>query len=195
MVGHARSMSMLSSALDTRFFWVQELRRKRSVRGETPMRMPMSAPGHDQPQEPTEEPSSADIVRDQEVKLIAALEHRDQLQRELLRREREIGDLRAQIRELESANRNLGAELYGAHPAVEIASLRRRLVEVTSELDNVHHSTAWRVVRAARHAASRSPRLTRLMLRAMQLVWWTLTLQLFARIRRYLAARKIAEHV
>jgi septal ring factor EnvC (AmiA/AmiB activator) len=166
------------------------------------MRMPMSAPSHDQRRDLPEQPTSADVVRDQEVKLIAALEHRDQLQRELVRREREIGDLRAQIRELESANSSLAAELYEAHPAVEIASLRRsldeaqrRLVKVTCELDDVRHSTAWRVVGAARHAASRSPRLARVMLRAMQLVWWTLTLQLFARIRRYRAARKIAERV
>jgi uncharacterized protein (DUF2164 family) len=157
----------------------------------------MSAASHDRRRDPVEEFSSAEIVRDQQVRLVAALEQRDQLQRELLRREREIGDLRAQILELESANSNLGAELYSAHPAVEIASLRRKLAEVTSQLDAVHHDvlngTAWRVVRTARRAAGRFPRLARVTLRAMQLVWWTVTLQLFARIRRYLAARKIAE--
>jgi chromosome segregation ATPase len=161
------------------------------------MHVPMSAASRDRRRVPAQEPSSADIARDQEVKLIAAVEQRDQLQRELLRREREIGDLRAQILELESANSNLGAELYGTHPAVEIASLRRKLVEVTSQLDAVHHDVfngmAWRVVRAARRAARRFPRLARMTLRALQLVWWTVTLQLFARIRRYWAARKIGE--
>jgi hypothetical protein len=59
----------------------------------------------------------------------------------------------------------------------------------------VHNGMAWRAVRAGRRAANRFPRLTRVMLRAMQLVWWTVTLQLFARIRRYLAARKIAGRI
>jgi chromosome segregation ATPase len=161
------------------------------------MHIPMSAVSHDRRRDPAEELSSAEIVKDQQVRLVAAVEQRDQLQRELLRREREIGDLRAQILELERANSNLGAELYGAHPAAEIASLRRKLAEVTSQLEgirhDVHNGMAWRAVCTARRAAGRFPRLTRVMLRAMQLVWWTLTLQLFARIRRYWAARKIAE--
>jgi septal ring factor EnvC (AmiA/AmiB activator) len=132
------------------------------------MRMPMSAVSHDRRRGLPETPSSADIVRDQEAKLSAARERGDQLERELLRRKRELDDLHAQIRELENANSGLG-----------------------SELDDM----AWRAVRAARRVTSLSPRLARLAFRAIQVVWWTVTLQLFARIRRYRAARNIAERV
>jgi hypothetical protein len=132
------------------------------------MRMPMSAISHDRRRGLPKEPSSADIVRDQEAKLSAACERGDQLERELLRRKRELDDLHAQILELENANSGLGSELDGM---------------------------AWRVVRAARRVTSLSPRLARLAVRAIQVVWWTVTLQLFARIRRYRAARKIAERV
>jgi septal ring factor EnvC (AmiA/AmiB activator) len=132
------------------------------------MRMPMSAPSHDRRRGIPQKPSSADILGDQEAKLDAALERGDRLERELLRREREIDDLHAQIRELENVNGSLGAEL---------------------------DSMAWRVVRAARRVTDRSPGLTRVAFRATQVVWWTVTLQLFTRIRRYWAARKIAERV
>jgi septal ring factor EnvC (AmiA/AmiB activator) len=132
------------------------------------MRTPMSAASHDRRRGLPETPSSADIARDQEAKLSAARERGDQLERELSRRKRELDDLHAQIRELENANSGLGSELDGM---------------------------AWRAVRAARRVTGRSPRLARLAFRAMQVVWWTLTFQLFARIRRYRAARKIGERV
>src|SRR5690349_21038117 len=65
----------------------------------------------------------------------------------------------------------------------EVAGLTAERDALGARLRSVEASTIWRATSSLRILFARSPLLTRMGRRALKLVWWTLTLQLAAKLR------------
>jgi glycosyltransferase involved in cell wall biosynthesis len=98
-----------------------------------------------------------------------------------------------EMAEREAAAAASRARTAEARLAAERAMLNARLAATEGRLRMVTASTMWRATRPLRWAGGHMPAgLRRTLRRAALLLWWTVTLQLFARVRTYRAARSHA---
>jgi hypothetical protein len=63
-------------------------------------------------------------------------------------------------------------------------SLRHRALRLENDLNSVLQSTAWKVTAPFRALLTNFPGPARVLKRALKLVWWTVSLQLFARLKQ-----------
>ncbi|WP_160123792.1 methyltransferase domain-containing protein [Rhodovarius lipocyclicus] len=139
-----------------------------------------------------EERRLSDVVRGD---LDAQLRENCMLQQSLREAEHENGMLQQSLREAEEArcaaerqNEVLGLQLRAVSDACGLAEAAasasfRCAAEADAAREQIEASAMWRLTRPARVLGARVPRLSRNVRRLMQVVWWTLTLQLRQRYR------------
>jgi len=66
---------------------------------------------------------------------------------------------------------------------LQVSELSNLNAQLETQLQSLLTSTSWRVMAPMRSIFGRSPRLSRTSRRLVKLVWWTVTLQLPARVR------------
>jgi len=113
---------------------------------------------------------NADIER-----LERTIEERDEAKRNSDKTEAELARLRNIV-----ANRE--AKLSEANEAVN--DLRRHVSHLEHDLHRIVHSTAWKITAPFRSFFLRHPAVARTVRRLLKLVWWTVTLQLFTRLKQ-----------
>jgi hypothetical protein len=130
-----------------------------------------------------------------------------QLQQQTSERDADIERLETAIEERDEAKRKTEAELTRLRHIVAnregklsaanetVNDLRRHVSHLEHDLDRIVHSTAWKITAPIRWFFQRHPAVARAVRRLLKLVWWTVTLQLFARLKqwrgsgRYFSAR------